>query len=284
MKIGVNTWVWCSPVTTKKIIELIPKVKEIGFDVIEIAAEDWSLLDTKQIRNGLEKAGLGVTVCGAFGPERDLIHEEETIRASAMQYIEQSIKYTAELGGSVFAGPMYSAVGKARLVTQEEKKIEKERFFTAMGTITELAEENGITLGLEPLNRFETDFVNTAAQAIELVDTINHPNLGIHLDTFHMGIEEKNMAEAIRIAGHRLKHFHTCENDRGTPGTGLVRWEEIASALNDIDYKECLTIESFTPGVVEIAKAAAIWRPLETSQDKLAQMGHDFLRHLILNQ
>ncbi|WP_170287520.1 sugar phosphate isomerase/epimerase family protein [Aquibacillus halophilus] len=283
MKIGVNTWVWCSPLTTERLLEIIPKAKGIGFDAVEIAAEDWSLLDTKKIRKELEEANMGVTVCGAFGPDRDLIHEDEKIRENAMNYVVQTIQNTRELGGSLFAGPIYSAVGKARPTTEEEKKIEKEYFFNAMKKITEVARENGVTLGLEPLNRFETDFVNTVEQAVQLVDLVDHPNLGIHLDTFHMGIEEKNMPEAIRTAGHRLKHFHACENDRGTPGTGLVQWEEIKTALSDINYKGFLTIESFTPGVIEIAKAAAIWRPLETSQDKLAKDGHDFLRNLISN-
>lgn len=279
IKIGANTWIWVSPFTTKH-ADLVPKVKQMGFDVIEIAAEDWDLIDITQIRNMLMRFHLDVTVCGAFGPTRDLISDEEGIRANAYQYIEQSIVKTAALGATIFAGPMYSAVGKARLVDAEQKKIETERFVSAMHKLTRLAAASGVTLCVEPLNRFETDFVNITEQAVYLVDLVNHPNIGIHLDTFHMGIEEKNMGDAIRLAAHRLKHFHSCENHRGAPGTGLVPWESVRVALREINYQGCMVIESFTPGVLEIARAAAIWRPLARSQDQLAEDGLHFLREI----
>jgi D-psicose/D-tagatose/L-ribulose 3-epimerase len=137
-----------------------------------------------------------------------------------------------------------------------------------------------VTLGIEPLNRFETSFINTHQQAIELVDRVDHPNCAIMLDTFHMNIEEKSIGAAIRATGQRLCHLHSCENDRGAPGSGNVAWDEVKQALADINYDGPVVIESFTADAKSIAKAAAIWRKLAPSQDALAQDGLAFLRGL----
>ena len=279
MKFGVNTWVWVSPFGTEH-MDLLEKARTMGFDSIEIAAENWELIDIPGLRARIRECELEVTVCGAFGPTRDLVSDDPDIREQAFRYIEQSIVNTERLGGSVFAGPLYSAVGKARLVAPDQRKAETDRFADAMARLVRMAADHGVTLGLEPLNRFETDFANTAAQAVGLVDLIGHPNLGVHLDTFHMGIEEKSMADAILLAGGRLKHFHACENDRGAPGSGLVPWETVRQALASIGYQGHMTIESFTPGVKEIARAAAIWRPLAASQDELAESGLRFLKSM----
>jgi D-psicose/D-tagatose/L-ribulose 3-epimerase len=140
------------------------------------------------------------------------------------------------------------------------------------------AGDHGVKLGIEPLNRFETSFVNLSAQAVEIVDRVDHPSCQIMLDTFHMNIEEKSVGDAIRAAGPRLIHLHSCENDRGAPGSGNVAWDEVAQALQDINYDGPVVIESFTAKVKSIAKAAAIWRPLADSQDALASDGLAFLR------
>ena len=136
-------------------------------------------------------------------------------------------------------------------------------------------------LGVEPLNRFETSFLNLASQAIDVIDRVDHPACQIMLDTFHMNIEERSLGDAIRATGHRLCHLHACENDRGAPGTGHVPWDEVAQALRDIDFDGPVVIESFTSKVTTIARAAAIWRPLAASQDQLASEGVKFLRKLL---
>jgi D-psicose/D-tagatose/L-ribulose 3-epimerase len=143
------------------------------------------------------------------------------------------------------------------------------------------AANHGVTLCVEPLNRFETSFINLASQAIELVDRVNKPACQIMLDTFHMGIEERSLGEAIRAVGPRLKHVHACENDRGAPGTGHVPWNDVAQALKDIRYDGPVVIESFTPKVKSIARAAAIWRPLAESPESLAFEGGAFLKKLL---
>ena len=133
-------------------------------------------------------------------------------------------------------------------------------------------------LAIEPLNRFETDLVNTVEQAIELCDMVDRPNLGLLVDTFHMNIEEKDVGDAVRSAGSRVFHVQVAENDRGTPGTGQVHWAEFFSALSAIDYQGQIVVESFLPTVAEIARAVSLWRPVAPSMDDLARDGLGFLR------
>jgi D-psicose/D-tagatose/L-ribulose 3-epimerase len=279
MKVGINTWVWVSPFSTKDTV-LIDKIKDMGFDSVEIAAEHWGLIDTRAVREAVRRSGLELTVGGAFGPDRDLISDDEDIRRRAFQYIEDSIIRTAEMGGTIFSGPMYSAEGKTGIFTAESRKVFEDRFLQAMGKLMATAANCGVIVCLEPANRFETSFINTVNEAVSIVDLVDHPSFGILLDAFHMSIEESGFGSAIRRAGHRLKHFHACENHRGTPGTGLVRWDEIKNALLDIDYSGCLTIESFTPDIPQLAAAGYIWKPLADSQDQFAADGLSFLRNL----
>ena len=165
--------------------------------------------------------------------------------------------------------------------TPEERASDTELLVENLGELSRYAQDHGVLLGVEPLNRFETSFINLAEQAIEVVDRVDNPACKIMLDTFHMNIEEKSLGDAIRSVGSRLAQVHTCENDRGTPGSGHVTWDEVAQALRDINFNGPLVIESFTPKVKSIARAAAIWRPLAPSPDALAGDGLKFLKDLM---
>jgi D-psicose/D-tagatose/L-ribulose 3-epimerase len=281
MKIGVNTWVWTSPFSTKE-FHLIPKVKQMGFDVLEVALEDASIIDAKLLREMTDDNGLSVTVCGAFGQTRDISSEDPAIRKNGTDYIRESIRFAEQVGARVFAGPVYSAVGKTRLVPDEQKKREWGWCVENLREVSKTATDAGVTIGVEPLNRFETDMINLAEQAVKLVRDVGSPAYKIHFDTFHGNIEEKSLPETIRKLGKgMLCHFHACENDRGIPGTGHQDWIGIRDALREVEYDGAAVIESFTPGTVEIAKAASIWRPLAPSQDELARLGARFLRELL---
>jgi D-psicose/D-tagatose/L-ribulose 3-epimerase len=155
------------------------------------------------------------------------------------------------------------------------------RVLRALGSY---AADHGVVLGVETLNRFETSFLNTTAQALELVERIGHPSVGLALDLFHLGIEEKHPADALRAAGRRLVHLQVAENDRGTPGTGSLPWRDVAAALREIEYSGRVVIETFSDRVEAIARAAAIWRPLAPDSDSLAREGLAFLRALLAPQ
>ena len=279
MGIGVNSWVWTSPFTDES-AGLIERAAGMGFDAFEIAVEDPAHFQGAKVGAALKKTGLRPIICGAFGPSRDLTHDDAKFREESLQYISAVLKLCDKWGVKVFAGPMYSAVGKRRQVPADQKKREWDRAVTGLREAGRMAADHGVTLAIEPLNRFETDLINTSAQVVKLVDEINQPSVKVHLDTFHMTIEEDSILEAIRLAGPRLAHFHACENNRGTPGNGLVAWGQVAAGLKAVDYRGDLVIESFTPECLAIAAAAAIWRPLAVSQDALARDGLAFLRKL----
>lgn len=281
MKFGVNTWVWVSPLTTDGIAELAPKVKAMGFDWFEVPLEGTEDIDYARAASILRDNGLEVSVCAAMGPDRDLIHPEAAIRDSGMAYLKHCIDAVRTLGGTNVVGPLYSSVGRVWQMTGNERERDTALLVQQLKELAAYAGNKGAVLGVEPLNRFETSFINLAEQAIEVVDAVDHPACKIMLDTFHMNIEEQSPGDAIRAAGDRLVHLHSCENDRGAPGTGHVPWDDVAAALKDIGYDGPVVIESFTSQVKSIARAAAIWRPLAESQDTLASEGLDYLKKLL---
>lgn len=281
MRFGVNTWVWVSPLTTAELETLAPKVARMGFDWIEVPIEGTSDVDYARAAQIIKDNGLGVSVCAAMGPDRDLIHEDEAIRKNGAAYIRHCIDAVKTLGGTNFVGPLYSAVGRVWQQTPEDRARDLDILVKQLSELAKYAGDRGAVLGVEPLNRFETSFVNLASQAVEIVDRVDHPSCKIMLDTFHMNIEERSLGDAIRLAGKRLAHLHSCENDRGAPGSGHVPWSDVAQALKDIQYDGPVVIESFTNKVKSIARAAAIWRSLADSQDALAGDGVKFLKNLL---
>jgi D-psicose/D-tagatose/L-ribulose 3-epimerase len=278
---GINSWVWTSPMNDAS-AELIYRAKAMGFDAFEVAVEDPAHFAVDgAVTRALRETGLRPIVCGAFGPSRDLTHDDERYRRESLAYIASTLVLCKAWGSTLLAGPIYSAVGKRRQLPDAQRKVEWDRAVVGLREAGKMAAAEGVTLAVEPLNRFETDLVNTAAQAVRLIDEVGSPAVKIHLDTFHMHIEEKSLLEAIRLAGPRLVHVHGCENDRGAPGTGLVAWAQVQQGLREIGYQGAVVIESFTPECKAIADAAAIWRPLAPTQDALASDGLKFLRGLL---
>jgi D-psicose/D-tagatose/L-ribulose 3-epimerase len=173
---------------------------------------------------------------------------------------------------------MYSAVGKARMLSPEKRKIEWELAVKNLRTVCNMAADRGLQIALEPLNRFESDLINTADDAVRLISDINHPAAKIMLDGFHMNIEERNIEKAIITSGDRLIHIQVSENYRGTPGTGQTCWDAYKKGLEAINYKGTVTIESFTPDNKELAGAVCFWHPMAESQDGFASEGLRFLK------
>ena len=279
--IGVNAWVWVSPFNTsdEQSLALIDKVKQMGFDSFEFGLEDVSHVDPARLKERLDRNGLKCVICGAFGPDRDLTHEDQSVRENSLTYITKAIETCAKAGVKVLGGPMYSAVGKRRHIPADQKKREWDLAVKGIKEAAKRANDHGVLLAVEPLNRFETDLINTSEQCERLVNEVGAQNVGFHLDSFHMNIEEKDSYAAIKRAGNRLFHFHACENDRGAPGSGKnIDWEGVARGLKEVNFQHQAVIESFTPATKSIAAAAAIWRPLAPTQDALAKDGLAFLR------
>ncbi len=280
MLFGASTFIWASPFSTRN-IDLLTKVKNMGYDIIEIAVEDTKLIDWVTIKDVARDLDLKITISGAFGTERDISSTESHFRQLGKEYILDCIKIAADVNSPLFGGPVYSAVGKTRLVSDEQKKQERAWCVEILREVSAVAQDQGVELGLEPLNRFETDMINTVDQALSLVQEVGNPNLKIVLDTFHSNIEEKDIPASIRKIGKDLLcHVQGNESDRGTPGTGHLEWEGIRDALQEIGYDGAVVIETFGQPSKELAKAACIWRPLANSADELASEGLAFYKQL----
>jgi len=277
--VGINAWVWTSPFD-RDAVALVARAAGMGFDAFTMPIEDPELIDVAAMRAALAEHPLRLYVSGAYGPTRDLTHEDPKYRQESLDYISRALVICEQLGAPILAGPAYSAVGKRRKVPADQRRREWDLAVKGLTTAGRMAADHGVTLAIEPLNRFETDLVNTAAQVKQLIRDIDLPSVRIHLDTFHMHIEEQSVYDAIVLAGEDLVYVDASESDRGTPGRGQVHWEEVARALRDIDYAGDCIIESFTSECEEIADAAAIWRPLAPSQDELASGGLGFLNAL----
>jgi D-psicose/D-tagatose/L-ribulose 3-epimerase len=272
MRFGLNTFLYVSPFVTDS-VKLFPKFKKWGFDTLELPIEDPSHIDAVAVRKAADKVGIAIgTLCAAMGPGRDF-RGTAAEQKNATAYIRALIDQAAILGAHSVIGPIYSVVGLIGAHSDETKKKHFDLVVKNLKPLAKHAEAKGIVLAIEPLNRFETDFLNTCDQGLKLVKAIDSKAVKLLLDTFHMNIEEKDQAAAIMKAGPLLGHFHACGCDRGTPGGDHIDWKPIVKALRKIDYKGDVVIESFTTDVKVIARAAAIWRKMEPNRDDIARKG-----------
>lgn len=277
MRLGINTFLFVSPFTTES-TRLFPKFRKWGFKSVEIPIEDPSHVDPARVKQELDKQGLVCgSMCACLGPDRDLRGTPEQ-QENSLKYLKAVLDQMVVLDCPVLAGPVYSSVGRADAVPPDEYRRQWKTVVGNLKTLSDYAAKRGRQICLEPLNRFETDFINTCDQALKMIREVGSPALRLHLDTFHMNIEEKDQAAAIRKAGKRLGHFHACGSDRGTPGNDHIDWKPIARALKDVGYGGDVVIESFTTDVKVIARAAAIWRRIEPTRDEIAIKGAKFLR------
>ncbi|MRG44694.1 TIM barrel protein [Chitinophaga sp. SYP-B3965] len=280
MQFGASTFIWVSPFSTAS-FHLLQKIKTAGYDIIEVAVEDAAIIDWNELISRARDLDLKITISGAFGEDRDISSTDSRIRYQGLRYIANCVTIAAKVGSPVFGGPVYSAVGKTRIVSPEQKKQEREWCINGLKESVKVAADHGVVIGLEPLNRFETDMINTVDQALELVKEVDSPHLQILLDTFHANIEEKNIPAAIRKIGKALLcHIQGNESDRGTPGTGHLDWPGIKEALVEIGYEGAIVLETFGAPSAALAKAACIWRPLANSADELATEGAKFYRKM----
>ena len=280
VKFAVSTWLWTSPFTTDT-VSLFPKIKSMGYDAVEIPVEYPEMINGEEVKKALLENDLQAIVCGAFGPTRDLTSEDPAVHQVCFDYITRCFALCNTWNASFLAGPMYSAVGKARMVSPEQRKVEWDRAVENIRKVCAMAAQHGLMIALEPLNRFESDLINTADDIMRLIKDVNHDAARVLLDGFHMSIEERNVEDAILSVGDKLIHVQVSENYRGTPGTGQTPWQSFKSGLDKINYNGAVSIESFTPAIKELAGAVCIWRNLADSQDGFASDGITFLKKLL---
>lgn len=276
MQIGLNTFVLHS-LFTDQAMDSFAQIKAWGFDSVEMAVEQPAKVSVGRARDRLRETGLRCgPVCGVFGPGRDL-RGSPAEQTAASDYLRRLVEMAAELSAGVVCGPCYSAVGRAELYSPDDRERHLDMVARNLQRACADAKAAGVVIAIEPLNRFETDFINTCAQAKELIRRVGTSHIGIHLDTFHMNIEERSHASAIAEAGSLLAHFHASASHRGVIGEDNVPWADVARALHSAGYTGDVVIETFQREMAVIAAACKLWRPLYDSPESFATRS---LRHL----
>jgi D-psicose/D-tagatose/L-ribulose 3-epimerase len=277
MKFGINTFLWTAGFDESN-LGLLPRIKAAGFDGVEVARVAFDGFPAAKIGRAIADAGLECTVCSALTGELSLVTEDAKARTRTVDFLKSAIAATAELGATTLAGPFCAPVGY--LPGRRRTTDEWARALEGLQQLGTTLNEANVNLAVEPLNRFETFFLNTAADGRALADAVGHPRIGLLFDTFHANIEEKTAREAIAACGPHIVHVHTCENDRGTPGSGHVPWPEVFAGLRAAHYDSWMVIESFGSAIRELAAAACIWRDLAPTTEEIAWNGVKFLRSL----
>lgn len=275
-KLGVHALVFSGGTTPDEVSAIIKEAKKAGYDLLELSLHDSKNLDVSAARAELEAAGLGIVCSRGLAFSADVSSDDPEIVAKGAKLLQDSLQITHDLGGKHFTGALYSALGKYSHALGAKGRA---NVVAVLKDLSKDAAEKNMTLGLEICNRYETNVINTAADALRLADDIGSDNVVIHLDTYHMNIEEDNFSRPVHLVGDRLGYVHIGENHRGYLGMGHLNFNEFFQALNDINYTGPITFESFSSAVVSptLSNDLAIWRNLWTDGPHLAKHAHDFL-------
>ena len=273
MKLGIHAYAWCSQ-WTNDVLYLIDRVKEMGLDFIEIPLMCLETFDAHAVKERLRRVELDAVTSTVLLGGTDITSDDPDVRAKGVAYLEACVRATSEIGAQSFSGVVYSQHVKP--LRHRPGKQLWQYSADSLRSVARFANTLDVQIGLEPVNRYESCLVNTCEQALRLKEMIGEDNVKIHLDTYHMNIEEKSFYEATKLAGKGLIHYHFCENDRGIPGTGLVDWDAIFRALADINYQGYVALESFVDHTDNMN--TWVWRQLAPDGDTLLREGVAFVR------
>ena len=261
--IFVNFWEKSWTINYKYYID---KVQKLGYDILEFQAQPLLEMtddECRSIKKYADERGIKLSYSLGLNMKYDVASKDNEIRKGGVEYLKNIVRKIAVMEGELFSGVTYCGWGvPSYFVDEKEKDLLFARSVDSMQQVMKVAEKEGVTVCCEAVNRFESPLVNTAKEAIEYADAVNSKNIGIHLDTYHMNIEENNIGDAIRLVGKRLRHFHTGENNRNVPGRGHLDWDDIFKALKDIDYKNDIVSEPFLQMGDEVGYDIRVWRPI----------------------
>jgi D-psicose/D-tagatose/L-ribulose 3-epimerase len=277
MRFGMNLLLWTDDPTLPEWLPLYERLAAMGFDGIELPVFDADVDRFRELGERLRDMGLARTAIAVCNEEADPISLDPAVRKAAVASLCRVVDCCEASSADLLGGPLYAAIGRFSGVGPSET--EWQHGVEVIREVADHAARAGVSLALEFLNRFEIYLLNDAADTARFVDEVDRPNVGVHYDTFHAHIEEKDPAAAIRAAGRSIHHFHASENDRSTPGLGQVRWRESLEALHETGYDGWLTIEAFGRGLPSLAAATKIWRRMFDDEERLAAEGLAFLKH-----
>jgi len=275
MKVGMNMFLWCNRLEPAH-FPLLGSLKMAGFDGVEIPMSDYSSAELSAIRSALHSEGLQCTMASILSDDTNPVSPDAATRQSALHKLQSDIDIAAELGAESLVGPFHSA--HKLFQGRGPEPDEFEHCVSVLTATAAHAEAAGVKVAVEPLNRFECYFLNTAAQAKKLADAVDSPALGILYDTHHANIEENDVYAAIVSLDTRLNHVHVSESHRGTPGTGSVNWHNSFEALRDTHYDGWVVIEAFAQDVPGLADAVNIWRDCFGSKTEVYEEGIALIR------
>lgn len=277
LRYAVHAYTW-TPSWSNDALWIIDHAKELGLDAIEIPLMEPEKVDPTAIGERARACGLEVLCSLALPEGADPSHEEVEIRRRGLELLVRCVDLTADMGGSILTGVVYSAIG--RRINRLPEEADYVRSASVLREAARYAQTRGVTIGIEAINRYETFLINTAAQALYLRELIGEPNVGVHLDAYHMNIEEEDFYSATLSAVPHLVHFHLSESHRGVPGRGTVDWDGIMHALADGGYAGFVGLEAFA-GISEAMQAATcIWRELAPDGDTIVREGLAYLKAL----
>ena len=278
MKASMNLLLWTAAAGEEH-IALVKQIKDWGFDGVELPMFAPDCSPWKTYASLLNDLDLGASAVAVLPEGSSLISDNKGENQAAVDFLKACIDSCTEVGAHTLCGPIYNPVGK--LVGRGPTEDERKRCIEGLDTVGTYAQESGVALAVEPLNRFETYFLNSQADGAALAEAVGNPAVGILFDTFHSNIEEKSIADAIAAAGPHIKLVHISANDRATPGEDHVPWQEVFTALRAAKYDGWLVIEAFGLWLPELAAATCIWRKMAPSEEHLARNGLKFIRQML---
>jgi D-psicose/D-tagatose/L-ribulose 3-epimerase len=277
MRYAVHAYAWTSSWSNDD-LPIIDHAADLGLDAVEIPLMDLDAVDPEAIRARAQGAGLDLITSVACSEDADPSSEDDAVRQAARDFLQRCVDATAAMGATVFTGVTYSALG--RRLTRRPEAADMRRAADVLRPVAVHAADRGVKVGIEPVNRYESFLVNTAGQALELMELIGEPNVGIHLDAYHMNIEEDDFRNPVELVADTLVHFHLSESHRGVPGRGTVDWDGIMGALRDTGYSGYVGLESFAEVSNAMRGATCTWRDLAPSSDVVVRDGLAYLKGL----
>ena len=278
MKIGVSAIAWTADFGESH-LDLLPQLRDHGLIAFEIPMCAPERLPAAKIRRMMDDNGLTCSVCAILPQGINPISSDAGVRKKSVAHLTKCVETATDMGATLIGGPLYAPIGY--FSGRRRSKEEWGWAIDAFQQLSSMLDTNNLDLSIEPVNRSETYFLTTAQDARALCDAVDHPRIGVTIDTFHANIEEKIISDAIGVAGNRLKHLHVSENDRGLLGSGHIDFEAIIDALRKIGYSGCLMIEGFGYSPKETAAPGAIWAHVDVSPEDIAFEGVRYLQSLL---
>lgn len=276
-RFGIHAGVWGFDWSPAAADRTVTAAAEAGYDVIEIPAIDRLVLDPRDTARILERRGIEPTVSLALSFDDDITDADTARVARGEHRLLEAVRFADDIGASFVGGVVFSAMGRYDRLPSADAR---ERSLTVLRRVAALAEQRGVTIGVEYVNRYESNLLNTAAQTARFVDDLGASNVVVHIDTFHAAMEERSLADAVAAAGPRLGYLHASESHRGRLGTGTIDWARLLIDLDAAGFDGPITVETFSSAVVGEASAIdiALWQPQWVDPDELAAESLAFLR------